>query len=193
MTQPSRIVPKDNLGAIFIMLRIRLMCKTTDQQLFFVVGASWSGTTRSRVVRRANNRIAGHEELQFLGEFPQPRQMKRRVANQRSAATIVAAKEPGACSSSSTGGNTIEAQNSVRRLRRDEPRSSRLYATLAGDPVAGQRNPIPCKRNPTNLCCTGVLTLNQNRARMRLSAAMVSPNTASDSKRPSPDIVPREQ
>lgn len=124
------------------------------QQMYFITGASRSGTTLLSFVLRNHSRIAGFNELQYFGEYWDPRQSGEQLTDQQlaaAAAMVLARQEQGILSSCPTQQQKDRARALVEGLPEGVERPADLFAELARLLADEQGKAIPCEQTPRNI------------------------------------------
>lgn len=124
------------------------------QKIYFITGASRSGTTLLSFVLRNHSSIAGLKELQFFGEFWDPREPDQALSDSQlidAAASVLARQAQGILSSRPTEQDMEQARMLVADLGDAESRPAELFARLAAKLAAAEGKPVPSEQTPRNI------------------------------------------
>lgn len=125
-----------------------------NQQMIFITGASRSGTTLLSFVLRNHNRILGLKELQFFGEFWDPRKPQQQLSNKQlidAAAAILARQSRGILDAKPTEEETASARSLVAELDDGPLKPAELFASALKRLSEAAGGAIPCEQTPRNI------------------------------------------
>ena len=126
----------------------------TRQKLIFITGASRSGTTLLSFVLRNHDQVMGLKELQYFGEFWDPRRgsipMPRNRAIQ-AAATMLARQQDGVLAGKPDAGHMEQAATIVDGLGEDGSDPAALFAETVAEISKRDGKSIPCEQTPRNI------------------------------------------
>ena len=125
--------------------------RMTERKLFFITGASRSGTTLLSCVLRNQREVFGLKELQYFGQAWDPRQRQRRFSQSEAveaAATMLARQEQGILSSNVAPRHRLEAVALVEGLGAEAADPAALFAAVVFGLTLAAGKTIPCEQTP---------------------------------------------
>ena len=125
----------------------------SDQKMLFITGASRSGTTLMSVILRNHADIVGLNELQYFGEFWDPRSDSTLDAERAklAVATIFARQRQGINVARPISEDINRAEALLRSLNEKSRDPSELFAASVHQLAMESGKAIPCEQTPRNV------------------------------------------
>ena len=126
----------------------------STQRIFFITGASRSGTTLLSFVLRKHPHIFGLKELQYFGEFCRPGQLSATLSEEqylRAGAAIFARQRDGILEPQITTDDYRWAREIFEALPDDQRTAAGFFAAAVANLSAYAGKTIPCEQTPRNI------------------------------------------
>jgi hypothetical protein len=126
----------------------------TKQKLIFVTGASRSGTTLLSFVLRNHSKVMGLKELQFFGDYWDPRRGSIELGRDRAVAAVammLARQAQGVLAANPGQAELTRAAAIVRDLGPDGADPAALFAATVATLSEDAGKAIPCEQTPRNI------------------------------------------
>ena len=123
----------------------------TQRQLFFITGASRSGTTLLSFVLRNHRDVFGLKELQFFGEAWDPRAGNRHFSPTQAieaCASIIARQQDGILAAKTTAARRNEARALIAGLGEAGSDPAVVFAAAVHKLAEAGGKSIPCEQTP---------------------------------------------
>jgi hypothetical protein len=124
------------------------------QPMLFITGASRSGTTLLSFILRNHSRVFGLKELQYFGEFWDPREPERHTGEsilREAASAIFARQEQGILANWRRGKDMQQARALVDALPLERRNLRDVFATAVLQLAQAAGKSIPCEQTPRNI------------------------------------------
>lgn len=134
--------------------RPNLPGSATDRKMFFITGASRSGTTLLSFVLRNHSLVFGMNEMHYFGEFWDPRQEGSSLSAQRAltaVATLFERQENGIFAGRPDEPNIQRAHLFFDSLQPEDKSPAAIFAAAACQLAAQAGKSIPCEQTPRNI------------------------------------------
>jgi len=126
----------------------------SDQKMFFITGASRSGTTLLSFMLRNHSQVFGLKELQYFGEFwdvRNPAQQLNEGQMEQAAATIFARQRQGILTAKPVHEDMDRARALLASLPPGDRTPAGLFAAAVQQLGAESGKSIPCEQTPRNI------------------------------------------